>query len=164
MTKLYEISNQLVGLRKLMDEGELDETTLRDTLDGLTGDLTVKAEGLLAYVTNLGSDASQIDTEIKRLQARKKTITNHQESLRDYLRLNMEESGIDKITCPLFTITLRKPVDVVVIESDDLIPDMFKAVVETVKVDKMAIKRHLKDNMDVPGARLEPGKRGILIK
>ena len=163
MAKLYELTEQMQGLRALMEDDDV-EYDLTDTLDALEGDIQVKAEGLLAYVTNLGSDASQIDVEIKRLQARKKAIANRQESLRDYLRFNMEESGIDKITCPLFTITLRKAPDVVVVESADLIPDMFKEVVETVKVDKAAIKRHLKDKMDVPGARLEPGKRGLLIK
>ena len=161
--KLYELTNQMQGLRALMDDEDVD-FDLTDTLNGLEGDIQVKADGLLAYVTNLGADVDAIDREVKRLQARKTAIVNRQESLRDYLRFNMEQSGIDKITCPLFTITLRKASDVCVIESEDLIPDMFKEEVVTTEIDKMAIKRHLKDGMDVPGARLEPGKRGLVIK
>ena len=161
--KLYELTNQMQGLRALMEDDEVDYD-LTETLDGLEVDIQVKADGLLAYVTNLGADVDAIDKEVKRLQARKTAIVNRQESLREYLRINMEASGIDKITCPLFTITLRKAPDVVVIESEDLIPDMFKEEVITTKIDKMAINRHLKDGMDVPGARLEPGKRGLMIK
>jgi hypothetical protein len=162
--KLYELTAQVKGLQRLMEDGEMDEQTLQDTLEGLEGDLQVKADGLLAYVSNLGSDVAAIDAEINRLQARRNAIANHQESLREYLRFNMEQSGIDKITCPLFTITLRKAPDVVVIESEDLIPAMYKETVETVKISKEAIKRHLKEGIHVPGARLGEGKRGLLIK
>ena len=163
MTTLYNLSQQMVGLRNMMEDDELT-FDLTDTIDGLEGDIQVKAEGLLAYVANLSTDVHAIEYEITRLKQRKDIIQNRQESLRDYLRFNMEASGIDKITCPLFTITLRKATDVTVIESEDLIPDMFKEEVVTTKIDKMAIKRHLKDGMDVPGARLEPGKRGLMIK
>ena len=161
--KLYELTQQMQGLRALMEDDEVDYD-LTETLDGLEGDIQVKADGLLAYVTNLGADVDAIDREVKRLQARKTAIVNRQEALREYLRFNMEQSGIDKITCPLFTITLRKASDVCVIESENLIPEMFKEEVVTTKIDKMAIKRHLKDGMDVPGARLEPGKRVLMIK
>ena len=98
MTHLYELSNQMVGLQRLMEEDDLDPQVLEDTLDGLKGDIQVKAEGLLAYVGNLGSDVDAIDAAIKRLQGRKKTLVNKQDSLRDYLRHNMESADIQKIT------------------------------------------------------------------
>ena len=162
MTTLYELSNQMIGLQHLMEDDDA-EYDLTDTLDALEGDIQVKAENLLGYVSNLAADVSVIDTEIKRLQSRKKVIANRQESLREYLRFNMETGGIDKITCPLFTITLRKATDICVIDSEDLIPDEFKTIVTTTKIDKMAIKRTMKTE-PVPGARLEPGKRGLMIK
>ena len=163
MTTLYNLSQQMVGLRNMMEDDELT-FDLTDTIDGLEGDIQLKAEGLLAYVANLSTDVQAIENEITRLKQRKDVIQNRQESLREYLRYNMAESGIDKITCPLFTITLRKATDICVIESENLIPEMFKERVEEVRIDKMAIKRHLKDGMDVPGARLEAGKRGLMIK
>lgn len=164
MTHLYQLTSQMIGLQKLIEDGEMEPQALQDTLDGLEGDIQIKADGLLAYVANLGADVDAIDNEIKRLTARKNAIANRQESLREYLRFNMEQSGIDKITCPLFTITLRAAPAVVVIESEDLIPDMYKEIVETVKISKEAIKRHLKEGIHVPGARLGDGKRGLVIK
>jgi hypothetical protein len=164
MTALYELTSQMIGLHKLIEDGEMEPQALQDTLDGLEGDIQVKAEGLLAYVANMGADLDAIDAAVKRLTERRTAITNRQESLREYLRFNMEASGIDKITCPLFTITLRKAPDVVVIESEDLIPAMYKETVETVKISKEAIKRHLKSGEHVPGARLGEGKRGLIIK
>ena len=159
--KLYELSSQMRGLQALMDDPET-ELDLADTLDGLEGDLQVKAEGLLSYVSNLGSDAEAINAEIKRLTARKKVITNKQDSLREYLRHNMDIGGIDKIKCPLFTITLRKATQAVQVDDVDALPEKYRRI--TVSADKAAIKAGLKAGVEIPGCAIVDGKRGLLIK
>ena len=159
--KLYELSNQMRGLQALMDDPET-ELDLADTLDALEGDLQVKAEGLLSYVSNLGSDVEAINTEIKRLTVRKKVITNKQDSLREYLRHNMDIGGIDKITCPLFTITLRKATQAVQVADMDALPEKYRRI--TVSADKAAIKSDLKAGKEIPGCSMVDGKRGLLIK
>ena len=164
MTHPYEMTSQMIGLQKLIEDGEMDEQTLQDTLEGLEGEIQVKAEGLLAYVANMGADVDAIDAAIARLRDRRTAITNKQDALREYLRFNMEQSGIDKITCPLFTITLRKAPDVVVIESEDLIPEEYIKTVITKAPMKVDILKALKGGEHVPGARLGEGKRGLLIK
>lgn len=164
MTTLYTLSSQMIALQKMMedDESPMDSETLAATLDGLNGDIEAKATSLLGYVSNLSADVDAIDMEIKRLNARTKTIKNRQDSLREYLRLNMEAGGIDKITCPLFTITLRKAAKSVHIDDQSLIPaEYLKTVVTPVKMD---IARALKAGDDVPGASLVSGTRGLIIK
>ena len=159
MPKLYELTTQYKGLAELDD---LPEDALHDTLEALEGDLQVKAENLLAVVTNMGADVAAIDAEIKRLQARKKAITNRQESLREYLRYNMDEAGISKITCPLFTITLAAGRPVVDVQDESLIPDGYARVER--KLDKTAILRALKAGKDVPGAKLGKLQPALRIK
>ena len=161
MTKLYELSNQMRGLQALMDDPDVD-LDLTDTLDALEGDLQVKAEGLLSYVGNLGSDVEAINTVIKRLTARKKVITNKQDSLREYLRHNMDIGGIDKITCPLFTITLRKATQAVQVANVDALQEKYTRT--TVSANKAAIKADLKAGIEIPGCSIVDGKRGLLIK
>lgn len=162
--KLYELAGQFIGLSRLMEDGEMDEQALQDTLDGLTGELEQKAEGLLGYVANIGSDVDSIDTEIKRLQARKKVMTNRQESLRNYLKINMVSAGIQKISCPLFTITLRKPIDVVQLDPGITsgLPDEYKTI--KITANRVAIKSALKAGKQIDGCRLVPGQPGLLIK
>ena len=160
--KLYELTGQMIGLQSLIEDGEMDAETLSDTLEALQGDITVKAENLIGYVANLDADVAMIDTEIKRLQARKKTISNRQGSLRNYLRTNMEASGIDKITCPLFTITLRKATQAVFVADVNSLPPEY--VRTTVMPDKAAIKAVLKAGEKVEGCNLIDGQRGLLIK
>jgi len=162
--KLYELSQQMLGLSRLIDEGEMDAETLQDTLDGLEGDLQAKAEGLLSYVANIGSDVAAVDVEIKRLQARKKVMTNRQQSLREYLRFNMSVSGIDKISCPLFSVTLTKPRAVAIVDDEDAIPVKFKREIPaSYKLDKADLLRALKQGK-VEGAHLGESMPGLLIK
>ena len=162
MTNLYEMTSQMIGLKRLIDDGEMDEQALADTLDGLEGDLKVKAENLLGYVANVGSDVDAIDAEIKRLTGRKKVMVNNQNRLREYLRYNMDVGGIDKIECPLFTITLRKATQVVSVGDIEQLPDEY--IRTTVAPDKVAIKAALKAGIDVPGCEFQEGKRGLMIK
>jgi hypothetical protein len=156
------MTEQFIGLQHLIEDGEMDETALQDTLEALEGDIQVKAEGLLGYVANIGSDVTAIDSEIKRLQARKKVMTNNQERLRNYLRDNMAAADIKKITCPLFSITLRKPSAMVSIIDESLIPDEF--IVTTTRPNKAVIKTALMLDTPVPGCRLVSGQPGLLIK
>lgn len=161
MTTLYEMTSQMIGLKAMLDDPEVD-FDLTDTLDGLEGDIQDKAENLLAVVSNFGSDINQIDAEIKRLQARKKTLSGHQDRLREYLRCNMEAGGISKITCPLFSITLTKPRPVVQIDDADKIPDEYIKVTRTPV--KAEILRELKAGKEIPGTSLGESKPGLMIR
>ena len=161
--KLYELTGQYIGLHRLMDDAEMDAETLQDTLDGLEGELQQKAEGLLSYVANIGSDVSAIDLEIKRLQARKTTMKNRQESLREYLKFNMMNASIQKITCPLFSVTLIKPKPMVVIDNRDALPDVFVKTTVTKAPVKADILKALKKGETVSGAHMGESSPGLRI-
>lgn len=159
--KLYELTEQLRGLHELVESGELPPDAIQDTLDGLEGEITQKAEKIGHVVANWQSDQDAIDAEIKRLQARKKHISNAESRLKDYLRYNMEASGTTKISCPLFSITLTKPQKVVVIDNETWLNEEYIRVKR--EVDKTKIKAALKEGAIIPGAHLEDGKPGIRI-
>jgi len=164
MTQLYKLSEQHRELQDMVSSGDMSLDELKDTFDGLGGEFNEKAISLVHVVQNMDSDTSEIDTEIKRLQARKKAITNRQDSMRDYLRTNMEASGISKIECPLFSITLAKGRDLVVIDDQDQIPDEYIEVSVVQKPDKREILAKLRAGEDIPGARIEKSKTSLRIK
>lgn len=161
MVKLYEIANDHKGLMALTDESDLDIT---DTLEGIEGEFNDKAESLVAVVLNMDGDVSAIDAQIERLNARKSAIRNRQESMKDYLRQNMEATGIKKISCPLFTINCVQGREIALIENEDSLPDEYVKVKTTVSPDKNAITKALKEGEDVPGASLQRAKSSIRIK
>lgn len=156
--KLHDINSDIHELLS-SDDAEL----IKDNLDSMQLAFNDKAESLIKFTQNIESDIEQVDNMIKQLQARKKALKNKADSFREYVRYNMESSGIDKISCPLFTMTLKKASPVVEIVDQDLIPDEFITVEVVQKVDKMKLKNALKQG-DVAGAKLSESKRPLQIK
>lgn len=163
MTKLYELTEQYKELAALADCEEMKEA-VADTLEGLAGEFNDKAKAITSLILNMSSDAGAIDQEIERLKAKKQVITNRQEALKDYLRTNMERTGIKKITCPLFTITCVQGREIVHIDNEKELPDAFLAVKTVISPDKKEIEARLKSGEAVPGAHLERCKSSIRIK
>lgn len=160
MTALYEITG---NIKELLNS-DFDEQTIADTMESLQGEFNDKAIAVIKFVENLNGDTSVIDAEIKRLQERKKVITNKQKRLREYLLHNMQANGITKIECPLFTASLRKGIESVDISDESILPDEFVKAEVVTKPDKKAIKDALKAGASVPGAALKCGDTTIVIK
>jgi hypothetical protein len=164
MNQLYEISGRLRELSSMDATDEDFAVAIRDTMEGIEGEFNDKAVSVSHAILNLDSDAQAIDREIKRLQDRKKILTNRRDHIREYLRGNMEACEIKKITCPLFSITLAKGRDNVVIDDQDELPDDLMRVKTIMEPDKTEIFRRLKAGEEVKGARLERGQSSIRIK
>ena len=157
--KLYELTGQYLALQQLADNPDID---LTDTLEGLTGEIELKAQGLLQVVRGIEADIEAVDTEIKRLQEIKKTRQNRIDSLRDYLRFNMQQSGITSIKCPLFSITLAAGRDVAVITDESKLPRDLLRITES--PDKAAILAALKAGNEISGAHLGKSQESLRIK
>ena len=157
--QLYKITEDY---RALQDMDDCEAVT--ETLELIEGEFKDKAENCLSVIANWSSDVEQIDVEIKRLQAMKKSYVNKQESLKEYLRTNMEATGISKIECSLFKISLGKGNPVAVINNEDEIPDEYVTVKTVIAPDKREILKALKGGAEIPGASLEIGQSKLTIK
>lgn len=165
MPHLYELSAQMKGLQLLIDDGEMSADDLADTLEGLTGDLKAKGSDVLLFMANLEGDIAAFDTEIKRMTARKKTMQNNHDWLKNYLRTNMIDCGITKIQSPVFTAALRKPTKMVEITDEKDLPVKYQTMVPASwKINKAQILKDLKAEIEIPGARLVDAKQGLTIK
>ena len=164
MTTLRELSNELVEVQDLALDPEVPEQALRDTLDGIDGMFNDKAINIVHVITNSSSDIAALDAEIARLTERKKHVQNAQNRLREYLRFNMEATGITRISSPLFTITLAKGRDIAIVDNESALPDDYVRVKTTISPDKVAILNALKEGVDVPGAHMEKSQSSIRIK
>lgn len=163
--KLHEIAKEYREVAALADsDDEGMAQAVLDTLEAVGGEFEQKAQALVRITLNRQSDIDALDNEIKRLQARKQAILNAEASFKEYLRTNMEATGIKKITCPLFSITLSQGREVVVVDDERSIPDDYMRVKTELAPDKKAIIAKLKAGEEVPGTHLERGKGSILIK
>lgn len=165
---LYEISKDLSELQQKIEESEnVDESlsqALTDTLQGVQLSFEDKAQQVVHVIRNTTSTVDAIQAEIDRLTKKKKSIAKKEEWLRDYLRENMERTGISKIECPLFKITLAKPTKTVQIEDEDSLPEDLYEIEVKKKPNKAEIKKALDAGKDVPGARFVESARRLIIK
>lgn len=161
MTALHDLTGQFL---ELANNEELPAEAIRDTLEAIGGTIQEKALSLANWALDMDGDMGKIDAEIERLQARKKSIAKRRESLNEYLRNNMEATGIKKIQCPLFTITIVEGRESVAISDESEIPDEFMRVKTDISPDKAAISKAIKDGQEVPGASLQRGQSSIRIK
>ncbi|MBQ5658757.1 MAG: siphovirus Gp157 family protein [Peptococcaceae bacterium] len=144
MASLYELTNDYVKLMGMLYDDEMDEQTILDTLESIETVMEDKCDSIAMVMNELQGDIDKIDKEIKRLQARKKTLENNHDRLKRYIEIAMRAAGKAKFKTNLFNFSIRKAGArslVLTVEPDQL-PEEFRVV--TVSADKTAIKDAMK--------------------
>ena len=163
-TPLYEITAKHRDLALLAEENEDMAQAVADTMELVEGEFEDKAISLINVMKNIGAGIPSIDAEIARLTARKKTIENNQKHMTNYLQTNMEASGINKIECPLFTITLAKGRDIVSVDDESAIPAEYMNYKTSASPMKKEILAALKEGEEIEGVSMIKSKTSIRIK
>jgi hypothetical protein len=159
---LWQLADQYRQLERLADSEDLPPEVIADTLESLTGDITVKATNVAKFAQNLEYAAKAIDEAAVAMSLRAARFERRAEALRRYLLVNMQASGITKIEATEFTLAIRKNPAAVVIDDEAAIPPAFMVTPPppAARPDKKAIAAALKsDAAAVPGARLDQSER-----
>ncbi len=159
MKKLHEMAVDYIGLL----DADFEPDTLKECLDSIKDSIEDKGINIVKVLQSYDDNISVIDAELKRIQSIKKAEVAKKERLKEYLRYNMQETGISKIQHPLFTVTLGKPTQKVTVTDINELPDEFVSVKTEIKPDLNEIKKALKNGV-VNGAELTEGKPRLLIK
>ncbi len=164
MTTLHEITKNHTELSLLIESEEVTLDQITDTMELVEGEFNDKAISIVSIRENIQADVNAIDKEIERLSDRKKVLKNKQVSMIEYLRVNMEASGITNIKCPFFSVTLSKGRDLVSILNESDIPTDYLDIQTVIKPIKKDILAALKSGEKVPGAALIKSKTSVRIK
>lgn len=151
---LYHLTDQYRHALSVLDDADLPAEIVADTLEGLAGEIEIKATNVAAYHLNLVAESNAIKEAIDRMSARRKTLESRIESLRDYLKSNMERCGITEIKSPEFVLKIKSNPPAVIIDNEDSIPDGYKIRKEIVSIDKRGLSTAMKSGEIIPGARL----------
>ena len=155
MTALFILAAEHRALADKLHDTDLDEQTILDTLEAESGDLVEKGKNVAAVFRNLESDAKQIKEAEEQLYARRKALEKRAANLKQYLLNRMTISGIQKIECPWFSVSIKNNPESVQVDDESLIPrDYFREIPATFQLDKNLVKAAIKDGFEVPGAHL----------
>ena len=150
---LYEITGDALAIYQDIEEqgtGELTEEQ-EQALTINQNELQSKGIAYLEVIKDRTAFESNVDAEIKRLQAMKKANNKLIERLKDGLFLAQQSFG--DIELGLTTITTRasKSVDVDDINS---LPNEYKTIKIVETADKIAIKNALNSGVEIEGCRI----------
>lgn len=106
--KLYELSERYQKLQYLIEEGEISEEAISDTLEGLEGELKIKADGMACMVKNLEYEAEMIKNEAKNQLTRAEIKLRKAKKIKEYLKKELEVCDIAKIETPRNKIQIKK--------------------------------------------------------
>ena len=160
MTSLYKLTEEYRELENM----DLDAETLSDTLESLEGEFDAKADSICHVLANMEADRDRICFEMARLKQRECSITNRAESLKEYLRENMEKLGKKKIESAKFTISCVAGRDKVGRYNEDkLSSEFFDTIPESRKLNKALLLNTLKCG-EVKYAELIKSKSSLRIK
>jgi seryl-tRNA synthetase len=160
MTNLFQLVGQYRELQAL-DIEDIDETTLRDTLEALGGELEIKATNVALYHQNVQAFANAITEASQKMAVRAKAVQARADSLKQYLKGCMEAAQITKIESPELSLKIKNNPHSLVISPDAVIPSMYvtERVITETTIDKNAIKAAIKAGQSVDGCHLEQATR-----
>lgn len=151
---LYQISQEHRALADALQDMELDEQTIADTLEAESS-LVEKSQSVAFVIRNMETFAAAVKAEADAMAERAKRVQKRADSIKTYLHNCMNLAGVQKIEHPQFTISIRKnPESVQIFEEKLLPPDYLREIPASYAPDKALIKQAIKDGHEVPGAKL----------
>lgn len=126
-------------------------------------ELIVQKTDAIVYFNKSQDDLKGIiKARIKELQDFKKIVDNRESRFDRYIIECLKTLGIKKLSGQLNMITLRDPVQKVIIYDESVIDPRFIRIKK--EVDLQAIKEAIKNGEEVDGAKLEYGEHSVLFK
>lgn len=164
-TPLYELSEQYQKLQEMAFDPEVDEQTLKDTMEGLWGEIEEKADGYARIIFGMEADIKVLKEEEERLRLRRKSLENRSELLKNNLEANMRYIGKTKFKTALFSFNIQKNGGLQPLVIDGLIEDIpGKYLIAQEPVPNREAIRELLEEKQVEWAHLEPRGESLRIR
>lgn len=165
MSSLYELTSDWLQLMDMLENQEADEDVIRDTLEGIEGEIEDKMQNCVFCIRNLENLKAGFKREKERMAHGEESCDNRIKSLKKYMQQCMELTGLEKIKTKLSSIWIQnnQPSVVVDAENVDDIPIEY-LVVQEPKVDKKKIAEDIKAGVDLYGIAHLEYSRSLRIK
>ena len=144
-------------IRDVSQIEDLDEQTLKDTLDSLQAPLNDKLEGI-AYVMNRNlKDIASIQVDIdtyRHAQNTKKMLKKQNERLMEYMTNVILTTGQETIRTGKHLFKVKHKSYVTNILDENKVPDSYKEKETSWKIYKTAIGKAIRSGEKIPGAEV----------
>lgn len=157
--KLYELVSDFNEFMARVEEGDVPEEAIVDTLESIELAIEAKADNLACFLKNLDAEITAIKIEENRLAERRRSKEKTYARVKEYLAENLHRAGVDKMETIRAKITFRKSESVEIGDEDAFIEWAEKERDELLTysapgINRIAIKRALKGGDEIPGASI----------
>ena len=157
---LYQLADEYRALMDLAASEEADEESFALALEAIHGDLKTKAVAVAQVARNLEAFYDQVNIAMAEMKRRAERAERRAESIRLYLKEQMQKTGIAKIDSPFFTVVVRRNPPRVIIDDETVLPvGYWRTIPERREPDKLAVLRDLKSGAAIDGCHLENSTR-----
>lgn len=164
-TPLYELSEQYQMLQEMAYDPEVDEQTLKDTMESLWGEIEEKADGYARIIFGMKADIEILKKEEERLYFRRKSLENRSRLLKDNLEANMRYMDKTKFKTALFSFNIQKNGGLQPLVIDGMIEDIpGKFLIPQDPIPNNEEIRKLLEEKQVEWAHLEPRGESLRIR
>ena len=161
MSSLYDLKGEFLALYELAINDE-DPQAFLDTLEGLKGELKVKAGGYVHVIKQLTMEADECDKLIDAFTAKKSARMNNVKRMKEALIDAMDAAGIDSLKAGEFNLKISKNGGLQPMKITGDVPDSFTKVI--VEPDNKKIRDALANGEALEFAHLEERGRHLNIK
>jgi len=161
--KLYEISNEFQNIVDLIENCDEMSPELIDKLNNVSENASEKVINVAAYIKNLEAESDTMQLYLNNMRNRQDRVEKRIESLKEYLKYNMDILKLNKVESPEFDVQLRANNYSLDLFDQTAIPKEYFRTKESISISKQDIIKDLKVGCDVPGARFVTTK-SVLIK
>ena len=156
---LYEMTVATKQLYELLENEEIDEQTIADTLEAMG--VEEKLEGYCQVIRQYEADKDMLKAEKERIDKKIKVSENAVNRMKKAVIEYMKASGSTKSTAGTFTVALSTSKATKIVD-ESLIPKKY-FINQEPKIDKKAILEMLKSGAKVKGCELQINE-GVRIK
>ena len=165
MSSLYELTDEYKVVEDMLYDPEVEDQIILDTLEGIDGEIEVKADNYAKLIKEIAADAEKLKAEEERLSLRRRSLENRAKSLKDTLQANLEFIGKTKFKTVFFSFSIaqnggKQPLTIT--ENIGDIPGKY-LIPQPPVPDKEAIRKLLEEK-EVEWARLEPRGKSLRIR
>ena len=163
MARLFDLVGEYNDLYDLMTDPEVDEDVLLDTLEGLEGEIEVKAEGYLNVMDRISMEITACEKQVDEWTQRLKVRQNRLKSLKTRIVAAMDAINMKELNAGdrIFKIQANGGVQPMEVDKEN-VPDSYQRIIY--EPDMVKIRKALEDGTELSFAHLEPRGKHLRIK
>jgi len=154
MANIFELTGNILKLQELLENGEIDEQTFKDTMESMEFEIEEKADGYAKIIKNITSDIEGYKTEEKRLANKRTVLQNRVITLKTDLENSMVVLDKKKFKTQLFSFGIQKNAPSLDIKFEGFIPETY-FVDQEPKLDKKTLLKDIKGGAKIEGVGIK---------